>query len=59
MPDDTMRFLFFFFVLILLTLWAAYFSRPGNTRLSNILYVVAGVLALLFVIGYLRLDGYF
>lgn len=54
-----MRFLFFFFVLILLALWAAYFSRPNNPRLSNILYIVAGVLALLFLIGYLRIDGYF
>lgn len=54
-----MRFLFFFFVLILLALWGAYFSRPNNPKLSNILYVVAGVLGLLFVIGYLRLDGYF
>jgi hypothetical protein len=54
-----MRFLFFFFVLILLALWAAFFSRPNNRKLSNILYAVAGVLALLFVIGYLRLDGYF
>jgi len=53
-----MRFLFFFFVLILLSLWAAYFSRPNNRVLSNILYVVAGVLAVLFLIGYLRLDGY-
>jgi asparagine N-glycosylation enzyme membrane subunit Stt3 len=53
-----MRFLFFFFVLILLSLWGAYFSRPNNRGLSNLLYVVAAVLSLLFVIGYLRLDGY-
>lgn len=52
-----MRFLFFFFVLILLALWAAFFSRPNNRQLSNILYVIAGVLSLLFLIGYLRLDG--
>lgn len=54
-----MRFLFFFVVLILLSLWAAFFSRPNNRRLSNILYTVAAVLAILFVIGYLRLDGHF
>lgn len=54
-----MRFLFFFFVLILLALWAAFFSRPNNRKLSNILYIVAGVLSVLFLIGYLRLDGYF
>lgn len=54
-----MRFLFFFFVLILLALWAAFFSRPNNRPLSNILYVIAGVLSLLFLIGYLRLDGFF
>jgi hypothetical protein len=54
-----MRFLFFFAVLILLSLWAAFFSRPNNRKLSNTLYVIAGVLSLLFLIGYLRLDGYF
>lgn len=53
-----MRFLFFFFVVIILALWAAYFSRPGNRKLSNTLYIIAGVLSLLFLIGYLRLDGY-
>ncbi|WP_018138462.1 MULTISPECIES: hypothetical protein [unclassified Thioalkalivibrio] len=52
-----MRFLFFFFVLILLALWAAFFSRPNNPTLSNWLYVLSGVLAVLFLIGYLRLDG--
>ena len=52
-----MRFLFFFFVLILLVLWAAFFSRPNNRTLSNWLYVVAGVLTVLFLIGWLRLDG--
>jgi asparagine N-glycosylation enzyme membrane subunit Stt3 len=52
-----MRFLFFFAVLILLALWGAFFSRPNNRRLSNILYTVAAVLGLLFLIGYLRLDG--
>jgi predicted membrane channel-forming protein YqfA (hemolysin III family) len=54
-----MRFLFFFVVLIVLALWAAFFSRPANRRLSNTLYIIAGVLSLLFLIGYLRLDGYF
>lgn len=54
-----MRFLFFFFVAILLTFWAAFFSRPNNRRLSNTLYVVGVVLSLLFLIGYFRLDGYF
>ncbi len=53
-----MRFLFFFVVLIILALWAAYFSRPGNRKLSNTLYIIAGVLSMLFLIGYLRLDGY-
>ncbi|MFN4263932.1 MAG: hypothetical protein ACK4IT_10075 [Thioalkalivibrionaceae bacterium] len=53
-----MRFLFFFFVLILLALWGAYFARPNNRRLSNLLYIAAAILAVLFVIGYLRLDGY-
>ena len=52
-----MRFLFFFFVLILLALWAAFFSRPNNRTLSNWLYVIAGVLTVLFLIGWLRLDG--
>jgi len=51
------RFLFFFFVLILLALWAAFFSRPNNRTLSNWLYVIAGVLTVLFLIGWLRLDG--
>jgi asparagine N-glycosylation enzyme membrane subunit Stt3 len=53
-----MRFLFFFAVLILLALWAAYFSRPNNRQLSNVLYAIAAVLSLLFVIGYLRIDGW-
>jgi hypothetical protein len=53
-----MRFLFFFAVLILLSLWAAWFSRPNNRRLSNWLYGIAATLALLFLIGYLRLDGH-
>ena len=53
-----MRFLFFFVVVIILALWAAYFSRPSNHKLSNTLYIIAGVLSLLFLIGYLRLDGY-
>lgn len=53
-----MRFLFFFVVVIILVLWGAYFSRPGNRKLSNTLYIIAGVLSLLFLIGYLRLDGY-
>ncbi|EHQ53211.1 MULTISPECIES: hypothetical protein [Ectothiorhodospira] len=50
-----MRFLFFLFVVILLMLWAAYFSRPGNRKLSNALYITAGIMGVLFVAGYLRL----
>lgn len=50
-----MRYLFFLFVVILLLLWAAFFSRPGNRRVSNGLYIVAAVLGVLFVAGYLRL----
>lgn len=50
-----MRFLFFLVVLILLALWAAFFSRPNNRRLSNILYIVAGIMTVLVAAGYLRL----
>ncbi|SEP67102.1 hypothetical protein SAMN05421693_10328 [Ectothiorhodospira magna] len=55
-PDGVMpvRFLFFLFVVILLMLWAAYFSRPGNRTLSNALYIAAAVMGVLFVAGYLR-----
>lgn len=50
-----MRFLFFLFVAILLMVWAAYFSRENNRKLSNTLYVLAAVLSVLFVGGFLRL----
>ncbi|HSP00711.1 MAG TPA: hypothetical protein VLN90_04525 [Thioalkalivibrio sp.] len=50
-----MRFLFFLVVLVLLVFWAAFFSRPNNKRLSNILYIIGGVMTVLLVAGYLRL----
>jgi hypothetical protein len=50
-----MRFLFFLVVLVLLVFWAAFFSRPNNRRLSNILYIVGVIMAVLVVAGYLRL----
>ncbi|WP_200175917.1 hypothetical protein [Ectothiorhodospira shaposhnikovii] len=50
-----MRFLFFLFVLILLMLWAAFYSRPAHRKLSNALYISAGIMGVLFVAGYLRL----
>ncbi|MFW2131907.1 hypothetical protein [Ectothiorhodospira haloalkaliphila] len=49
-----MRFLFFLFVFILLLLWAAFYSRPNNRKISNALYGTAAFLAVLFVAGYLR-----
>ncbi|MCG5499787.1 hypothetical protein [Ectothiorhodospira lacustris] len=49
-----MRFLFFLFVLILLMLWAAFYSRPHYKKLSNTLYITAGIMGVLFVAGYLR-----
>ncbi|MCG5515398.1 MULTISPECIES: hypothetical protein [Ectothiorhodospira] len=49
-----MRFLFFLFVIILLLLWAAFYSRPNSRKLSNTLYGTAAFLAVLFVAGYLR-----
>ncbi|MDX9768201.1 MAG: hypothetical protein RBT51_12730 [Ectothiorhodospiraceae bacterium] len=50
-----MRFLFFLVVLILLALWAGYFSRPNNRRLSNGLYAAAAVMFVLVLLGLLRL----
>jgi hypothetical protein len=50
-----MRFLFLLVVLALLIFWAAFFSRPNNKRLSNILYIVGAVMTVLLVAGYLRL----
>nr|WP_255705599.1 hypothetical protein [Ectothiorhodospira sp. 9905] len=52
--EDTVRFLFFLFVIILLLLWAAFYSRPNSRKLSNTLYGTAAFLAVLFVAGYLR-----
>ncbi len=49
-----MRFLFFLFVIILLSLWAAFYSRPYRRTLSNWLYAIAAVISLLFIAGYLR-----
>jgi hypothetical protein len=50
-----MRFLFFLVVLVLLTFWAAFFSRPNNKALSNTLYIAGAVMTVLVVAGYLRL----
>ncbi|WP_200178023.1 hypothetical protein [Ectothiorhodospira mobilis] len=50
-----MRYLFFLFVIELLLLWAAFFSRPNRRRLSNGLYAAAAVLGALLLAGYLRL----
>lgn len=50
-----MRYLFFLVVLVLLALWSAYYVRPLNRRLSNLLYAAAAVLAALTLGGWLRL----
>ncbi|SFM37634.1 hypothetical protein SAMN05421721_10423 [Ectothiorhodospira mobilis] len=50
-----MRYLFFLFVLELLLLWGAFFSRPNRRALSNALYIAAAVLGALLLAGYLRL----
>ena len=50
-----MRFLFFLVVVAMLGLWTAYYLRPLNRRISNLLYLAGAILFALSVAGWLRL----